>query len=61
LPDNWDPAQYRKRAQGWREKALTLPEDDPERAVCVDLAEGYDRLATLLEQKAHLTPPAGAR
>jgi hypothetical protein len=29
-----------------------LPEDDPERAVCIMLADGFDRLATLLEQRA---------
>jgi hypothetical protein len=51
VPETWDPACYRERAKTWREKAMTLPEDHPERAVCIELADGYDRLATLLEQR----------
>ena len=35
----------------WRDKAAPVPEEHPERAVCVELADGYDRLATLLEQR----------
>jgi hypothetical protein len=53
VPENWDPAYYRDRAKAWRDKATLLPEDDPERAVCVELAEGYEKLATLLERKGH--------
>jgi hypothetical protein len=34
-----------------------LPEDHPERAVCVELADGYDRLAALLEQRGRRTTP----
>jgi hypothetical protein len=52
VPETWDPVRYRERAKAWREKATVLPDDDPERAVCIVLAEGYDRLATLLEQRA---------
>jgi len=51
VPENWDPAFYRERAKAWRDKAITLPDDHPERAVCVELADGYDRLAALLEQR----------
>jgi hypothetical protein len=51
VPETWDPACYHERAKTWREKAMTLPEDHPERAVCIELADGYDRLATLLEQR----------
>jgi hypothetical protein len=51
VPENWDPAYYRERAKAWREKAILLSEDDPEREVCVELAAGYDKLATLLEQR----------
>jgi hypothetical protein len=51
LPENWDPAYYRERAKAWREKAAVLPEDHAERAVCVDLAEEYEKLATLLEER----------
>jgi hypothetical protein len=32
------------------------PEDQKERAVCLELAEGYERLAALLEQRRHLLP-----
>ena len=46
-----DPAYYRERAKAWRDKATTLPEDHLERAVCIELAEGYERLAALLEQR----------
>jgi hypothetical protein len=51
VPENWDPAYYRDRAKAWRDKAASLPEDHSERAVCCELADGYDRLATLLEQR----------
>ena len=51
LPEHWDPTYYRDRAKAWLDKAATLPEDHPERAVCVELAEGYERLATPLEQR----------
>ena len=52
MPESWDPACYRERAKAWRDRATVLPVDDPERAVCIELADGYDRLATLLEQRA---------
>jgi hypothetical protein len=51
VPENWDPAYYHDRAKTWRDKAAALPEDHRERAVCIELADGYDRLATLLEQR----------
>jgi hypothetical protein len=68
MPDNCDPAVYRYRAKGWRERAAALPEDNAERAVCVELAEGYERLAALLEQResvqstqeSRLRPGAGS-
>ena len=52
VPETWDPACYRERAKAWRDKATVLPDEDPEREVCLVLADGYDRLATLLEQRA---------
>ena len=52
MPESWDPVCYREQAKAWRDKATVLPDDDPERAVCIELADGYDRLATLLEQRA---------
>jgi hypothetical protein len=54
MPEHWDPIYYRERAKAWREKAMVLPEDHPERAVCMELADGYDRLAALLEQRGRL-------
>jgi hypothetical protein len=51
VPEHWDPTYYRERAKAWREKAIMLPEDHAERAVCVEIAEGYEKLATLLEQR----------
>jgi hypothetical protein len=54
LPENWDPAVYWDRAKRWREKAASIPEDRPERAVCIELAERYERLAALLEEQRRM-------
>ena len=51
MPEKWDPAEYRKRAKAWREKAAALPETDPSRTACLALAEGYENLAAHLEQR----------
>jgi hypothetical protein len=51
LPDIWDPATYRERAKAWRDKAASFPEKDPNRATCVEIAVGYEKLAALLEQR----------
>jgi len=50
MPDMWDPVTYFERAKAWREKAAALPEDDPNRAPCVEIAEGYERLAAQLSK-----------
>jgi hypothetical protein len=50
MPENWNPAYYRERAKAWRDKAAALPEDHAERAVCIELAEGYEKLAALLDE-----------
>ena len=60
MPDNWDPAVYRDRARRWRERAATSRQDQ-ERAVCLELAEGYERLAALLEQQERLCPRSSDR
>lgn len=57
MPDTWDPVVYRERAKAWREKAAALCENDPGRAHCLELAEGYERLATHLEQRCRLAAP----
>ena len=56
MPENWDPAVYRDRAKRWRDKAAALPPDQQQRAVCLELAEGYERLAALIEQRERLLP-----
>jgi hypothetical protein len=50
MPDNtWDAAKYRERAKQWRKEAEALP-PGKERDGCVVLAEGYTKLAALIEQ-----------
>jgi hypothetical protein len=49
MPNTWDPAVYRERAHAWREKAASLPENDPNRPPCLEIAEGYEKLADQLE------------
>jgi len=51
MPDTWDTVVYRERAKAWREKAATLSGTDPNRAPCLEIAEGYERLAAQLEQR----------
>jgi hypothetical protein len=51
MPEKWDPAEYRKRAKAWRQKAASLPETNPSRRACLALAEGYENLANLLDQR----------
>jgi hypothetical protein len=46
----WDAAEYRKRAKAWREKAASLSEDQPERTLWLEVADGYEKLATQIEQ-----------
>jgi hypothetical protein len=48
MPDSWDPERYKERAKAWRDKAASLPEGR-ERDACVTLAEGYEKLAELIE------------
>jgi hypothetical protein len=50
MPGNWTLRSI-GTGKGWREKATSLPEDDPEWAVCLEIAEGYERLAALLENR----------
>ena len=54
MPDTWDPVVYRERAKAWREKAAALGEKDLGRGHCLKIAEGYERLATHLEQRCGL-------
>jgi hypothetical protein len=52
MSDTWDPFVYRQRAAAWRNRAIAMPEDTPKRSACVALAEDYDKLADLLEERA---------
>ena len=47
MPEHWDADVYRRRAAGWQTRAESLPEG-PEKDTCVELAEGYARLAHLI-------------
>jgi hypothetical protein len=48
MPESWDPEIYQQRAKAWRDRAATLP-PGREHDACVVLAEGYARLAGLIE------------
>jgi hypothetical protein len=54
MPDTWDPVVYRERAKAWRDRAASLPENDPNRAHCLEIAEGYEKLAAQLELRSKL-------
>jgi hypothetical protein len=49
MPESWDPKIYRERAEAWRQRAALLPEDDLQAKTCLEIAEGYARLAQLIE------------
>ena len=54
MPEAWDPTIYRERAAAWRNKAASLPEDSEERSLCVMIAEDYEKLAAVIEQRSGL-------
>jgi hypothetical protein len=59
MPNAWDPQVYRHRAAAWRDRAI-LCKDERQRNACIVLAEGYDRLADLLDTSAeHFREPGG--
>jgi hypothetical protein len=62
MPNDWNPEIYRARAKQWQDKAAALPPGD-ERQACEGLAQGYARLAQLIEQAkkgAFSEPPPNA-
>ena len=61
MPDSWNSERYKERAKAWRDRAASLPEGSPERDACVMLAEGYEKLAALIETRRCVTQPAGAQ
>jgi hypothetical protein len=50
MPNDWNPEIYRSRAKQWQDKASALQPGDEQRA-CVALAEGYARLAELIDKE----------
>ena len=54
MSEHWDPAVDWDRAEQWRERAASLAEDHPKRAAYIEIAEGYERLAALLEKRGRL-------
>src|SRR5690242_20954499 len=44
MPENWDAETYRRRAEEWQKRAASLPEG-PGKEACLQLVEGYARLA----------------
>jgi hypothetical protein len=54
MPYAWDPTIYRERAAAWRNKAASLPDDHGERPLCVLIAESYEKLAALIEERKKL-------
>jgi hypothetical protein len=55
MPDSWDPERYKERAKAWRDKAASLPEGRA-RDTCVTIAEGYEELAEIIEQRPESRP-----
>ena len=50
MPDSWNAEIYRQRVEAWRQRAALLPEGK-EAAICLEIAEGYAKLANALEAK----------
>jgi hypothetical protein len=55
MPKSWDPEVYRQRAKEWQEKADALPAGN-EGDTCLTIAQGYARLATLIDQSERPQP-----
>jgi hypothetical protein len=48
MPESWNAGEYRNRATAWLQKAESMPAGR-ERDACLVLADGYTKLAELLE------------
>jgi len=59
MPESWDAGEYRNRATAWLQKAETLPAGR-ERDACLTLADGYTKLAELLEAQQGASIAGGA-
>ena len=53
MPDSWNAEIYRQRVEAWRQRAALLPEGK-EAAICLEIAEGYAKLASALEAKSNV-------
>ena len=42
---------YRERTNFWWEKVAAMPEVDPQRALCREVAKSYEKLAASYEQR----------
>jgi hypothetical protein len=49
MPNAQNPREYRSRANDWRVNAAKFPPGET-RAAYLEIAEGYERLAEILEQ-----------
>ena len=49
MTSSWNPETYWQRARQWHDEAVAVPFGD-ERKACEVLAQGYARLAQLIEQ-----------
>ena len=50
MPEVWDAAVYRQRAEAWRERAAAEMPDNPNQvAACLSIAQGYEQLAHLID------------
>ena len=58
MPEHRDPGVYRLQARLWRAKADAVS-SDAERDVCLAIADGYIRLAQLIEERASVDTGAG--
>ena len=54
MPDQWDADVYRQRAEAWRQRAAQLSDADDARATCLSLADDYEKVTNLIEQRASL-------
>jgi hypothetical protein len=50
MPGSWDPDVYRARAKQWRDAVVSMP-DSPTRKAYLVLADGYEKLADILEEE----------
>jgi hypothetical protein len=58
MPDTWDADVYRQRALAWRHRAADFPDGDDQKAACISIAEGYEKLADMLDLRTKLIAPA---